>query len=99
MRIELLYVDGCPNWKVAEERLAEALRTLGRDDVVVQRRKVETREQAEQLEFPGSPTIRIDGKDPFASGDEQVGLACRIYATPTGPSGSPATSQLLEVLT
>ena len=98
MRVELLYVDGCPSWKVADERLAEVLRALGRANVVVERRQVETPEQAAEERFIGSPTIRIDGTDPFATGEEQVGLACRLYDTSTGPSGSPDTEQLLEVL-
>ena len=98
MRVELLYFDGCPSWQVAEQRLAEALGALGRDDVVVTRHRVETQDEAEDLRFIGSPTIRIDGMDPFASGEEQVGLACRVYRTETGPSGSPETAPLLEVL-
>lgn len=98
MRVELLYFDGCPNWKLADERLSVALSTLGRADVVVERRQVETPEQAEELAFVGSPTIRIDGTDPFASATERVGLACRVYATSAGLSGSPETAQLLKVL-
>lgn len=98
MRVELLYFDGCPSWKVADERLAEVLRVLDRADVVVERRRVDTPEQAAEERFIGSPTIRVDGTDPFATGEEQVALACRIYDTSTGPSGSPDTEQLLEVL-
>ena len=98
VRVELLYFDGCPNRKVADSRLAQALATRGRDDAVVERRRVQTHEQAEELGFLGSPTIRIEGTDPFATGREQVGLACRVYATPTGPSGCPDGAQLLEVL-
>lgn len=98
MRVELLYFDGCPNCKVADERLTEALGALGRADVLVERRRVETPEQAEETGFMGSPTIRIDGTDPFASGEEQVGLACRVYDTSAGRGGSPDTEQLLEVL-
>ena len=33
MRVELFYCDGCPNWTVAEDRLTEALLTVGRDDI------------------------------------------------------------------
>lgn len=98
MRVELLYFDGCPSWRVAEGRLVEALAMSGRDDVTVSRRRVETPEQAEELGFLGSPTIRIDGTDPFATGAEQVGLACRVYPTSTGLSGSPELAQLLEAL-
>src|SRR3954453_8683129 len=97
MRVELLYSDGCPNWTVAYERLTEALRDAGRD-VSVERRRVETAEDAEELGFLGAPTIRIADPDPFASGTEQVGLPCRVYATPAGLSGSPTTDQLVEVL-
>jgi hypothetical protein len=98
VRVDLLYFDGCPHWREAAKRLAEALRALGRADVGVERHLVETAEQAEELAFLGSPTIRIDGSDPFASGSEQVGLSCRLYTTPGGLSGSPTTAQLLEVL-
>jgi hypothetical protein len=98
VRVELLYFDGCPSWSVAEERLTEALRSAGRGDVTVQRRLVETAKQAEDVGFTGSPTIRIDGTDPFATGTQQVGLACRVYPTPDGLAGSPTTAQLLEVL-
>lgn len=98
MRLELLYFDECPNWRVLDARLKEALGELGRADIVPERRHVETPEQAEELRFIGSPSIRIDGIDPFASGAEPIGLACRLYTTPTGRSGSPTTAQLLEVL-
>ena len=98
MRVELLYFEACPSWKVADARLAEALESTGRGGTVVERRLVETPEQAEELRFTGSPTIRIDGTDPFATGAEQVGLSCRLYPTPAGPSGSPTADQLVEVL-
>ncbi len=98
MRVALFYFDGCPSWEVAEERLTEAQRIAGRDDITVQRRLVETAEQAEDAGFTGSPTIRIDDTDPFATGTEQVGLACRVYTIPAGLAGSPTLHQLLEVL-
>lgn len=98
MRIELYYFDGCPNWVVAHERLSEALARTDRSDISVERRKVATPSQAEEVGFTGSPTIRIDDRDPFARGDEQIGLACRLYATPDGLGGSPTVEQFIEVL-
>ncbi|GAB6987312.1 DF family (seleno)protein [Nocardioides pyridinolyticus] len=98
MKVELLYFDGCPNWTVADERLAEALRVVSLDDVTVHRRKVETEQNAIAVRFTGSPTVLVDGRDPFATGDEQVGLACRVYATPQGLAGSPSLAQLVEAL-
>ena len=64
----------------------------------MQRRLVQTPADAEDVGFTGSPTIRIDGTDPFATTTQQVGLACRVYPTPDGLAGSPTTAQLLEVL-
>lgn len=98
MKVELLYFDGCPNWTVADERLAKALQVVGRDDVTVTRRRVETADEAAAVSFTGSPTVLVDGRDPFATGDEQVGLACRVYSTPQGLGGSPTLEQFVEAL-
>lgn len=98
MEVELLYLDGCPNWTVADERLAEAARLVSRGDLTVHRRRVETEEDAIAVGFTGSPTILINDRDPFATGDEQVGLACRVYSTPDGLAGSPSVDQLVEAL-
>ena len=73
MKVELFYFDGCPNWMVAHERLVEAVRATGRTDITVGRRRVETAAEAEAVGFTGSPTVRFDGRDPFATGSEQVG--------------------------
>ena len=97
--IELLYFDGCPNTAVAEERLHTALYRVGRSEVLVNRIEVDGPEDAERLGFTGSPTIRVNGADPFATGAEKVGFACRVYAGPDGLSGSPTVEQLMEVLT
>lgn len=99
MRVELLYFDGCPNWTVADTRLMEALGMVGRGDVPVERRHVGTVEEAAAVGFTGSPTVLVDGRDPFATGGEQVGLSCRVYVTPAGLSGSPTIKQFVEVLT
>lgn len=98
MKVELLYFDGCPNWTVADERLSEAAQLVSRGDLTVHRRRVETEEDAIAVGFTGSPTILINDWDPFARGDEQVGLACRVYSTPDGLAGSPSVSQLVEAL-
>ena len=95
MRLELLYFDDCPNWRIAAERL-DGIAT--RRGVSVERRLVTTPEEAEAARFRGSPTILVNGEDPFASGDEPFGLACRVYQTPDGPAGSPTTEQLEAIL-
>lgn len=98
MDVRLLYFDGCPHWAVADDRLRTALARVGRDDEQIQHVLVETPEDAERLGFIGSPTILVDGRDPFATGDEQAALACRVFSTADGRAGSPTVEQLVEVL-
>ncbi|HET7305024.1 MAG TPA: thioredoxin family protein [Segeticoccus sp.] len=97
MDVQLLYFDGCPHWTLAEERLHSALARAGRDDEI-RHVLVDTPEDAERLGFVGSPTILVDGHDPFASGEEQPALACRVFSTPNGAEGSPTVEQLVEAL-
>lgn len=95
MRVELLYFDDCPNWRIAAERLDAIAYRRG---LHVERRVVSTPAEAEAARFRGSPTILVNGNDPFATGDEAFGLACRVYQTPDGPAGSPTTEQLEAIL-
>ena len=95
MKLQLLYFDGCPNWEIAAERLDDVAGARGLN---VERRLVTTQEEAEAARFRGSPTILVDGADPFASGDEPFGLACRMYQTADGPAGSPTSDQIAAVL-
>lgn len=97
VHIQLLYFDGCPNWQVADGRLREALETLGRP-VGVERILITTPAQAEQWQFHGSPSLLIDGDDPFTQPGAPVGLSCRLYRTPDGIAGSPTVDQLIEAL-
>lgn len=94
----LRYFDGCPNWQTMDARLRAALDATGHTDVSVDHQKVETPQDAERLGFVGSPTVLVDGRDPFLTPGAQVGLACRIYRTPEGLRGSPSVAQLQEVL-
>lgn len=93
--ITLRYFDGCPNWQVAKERIEVVLAQLGEAGAITLER-VETSQQADELDFRGSPTILIDGKDPFdASGP--TGLSCRVYRTDAGLEGAPSVGQLVGV--
>ena len=98
MIVELLGFEGCPNWPLAEQRLAEAGRQLGLVDLVIERREVTSPSDAEAFRFTGSPTIRVDGVDPFETGAEAVGMACRVYSTPEGLAGCPTVGQLMAAL-
>ncbi|MDQ6752668.1 MAG: thioredoxin family protein [Actinomycetota bacterium] len=97
MELRLLYFDGCPNWRVARENLRAALAGLGwaqSFEAVL----AETEDQARALHFTGSPTIVLDGKDIFDSGNAPAALACRLYRTGTGLAGSPTTEDIVTAL-
>jgi hypothetical protein len=64
MRIELLYCDGCPTYRSAEEDLRRVLTEEG-VEAKVELVEVKSDEEARRLGFPGSPTLQIDGRDPF----------------------------------
>jgi len=92
------YVEGCPNLPVIGQRLVHALTAVGRGGVAVGLRAVRTGDEADELGFTGSPTILIDGCDPFPKRHAVAGLSCRLYQTPQGTSGSPSVEQLTTAL-
>ena len=96
MKIMLQYFDGCPNWTTLAVRIIEVVD--GREDVTITHQAVETAEDAARLGFHGSPTLLIDGVDPFVAESEPIGLACRVFQTPEGLAGSPTVEQLRAVL-
>lgn len=95
--IKIRYFDGCPSWKITEERLREVLRSSGTDVSIVLER-VGSDDEARALRFAGSPTVLLDGVDPFATGQTVFGLACRVYRTEAGLEGSPSVDQLRKAL-
>lgn len=96
--VQLLYFEGCPNWRVARARLKQALANLGGDPDTVVYQEVTTPEQAAAAGFRGSPTILVNGTDPFAGADDPTGLTCRIYRTADGTQPAPTVEQLRAVL-
>lgn len=97
MKVTLLYFDDCPNWGIADGHLATLVGEIA--DIEISRIEVTTPEDAERYMFRGSPSILIDGRDPFAKATDPVGLSCRVYQTPDGPAGSPTLAQLRQALT
>jgi hypothetical protein len=83
MRIELLYVPGCPNYPLALERLDKVLlsEALQAD---IERVPVNSDAEAMALQFPGSPTIRINGNDVEPMETTTPSLSCRLYANRSG---------------
>jgi|SRR5262245_25337628 len=98
LRVTLRYFNGCPHWRTAYYRLAQALEEEGFADVRPILDVVETEMDAERLHFVGSPTILLNGRDPFGQGEAPYGLTCRLYETPSGWAGSPTWKQLRDAI-
>ncbi len=100
--VTVRYIDDCPNWQPLAGELAELAAERG--DVVVRTERVASEEEARDLEFRGSPTVLIDGVDPFVDEDApspvggRQGLACRLYRTPEGSAGRPTRAMLRQAL-
>lgn len=96
MDVVLLYFDDCPNWRVTAEHLDIVASEL--DDVTVSGRRIETAEEAKRVGFHGSPSILVDGVDPFAGPRDGIGLSCRRYTNEHGPAGSPTLAQIRQAV-
>ncbi|GGN89297.1 hypothetical protein GCM10011579_084010 [Streptomyces albiflavescens] len=96
MRITVLTVPDCPNGPVVEERLACALEGRGAEVGLVE---VGDAEQAVRLGMTGSPTVLIDGVDPFAVSGAPASLSCRLYRGSDGRAeGAPSVADLRRAL-
>jgi hypothetical protein len=99
MRIEFLYWEECPSHAEARALLDQVVAERGLE-VEIEAHEVTTEEEARELGFPGSPTIRVDGRDVDAAGaNARPALTCRIYHLPDGRvSPLPSRDQLEEAL-
>jgi hypothetical protein len=98
-RVELLWFDDCPNHATARSMLREVLDDLapgtGIEDVDATDPAV-----AAQRRFPGSPTIRIDGRDVDPSFEDPGDYTprCRLYRTAAGLRGVPERGWIVSAV-
>ncbi|WP_433019823.1 alkylmercury lyase family protein [Kribbella sp. CA-294648] len=95
MRLEVLHVPDCPNLPPMLQRLADIT------DVPVATRLIETDADAARFGMAGSPTLLINGTDPFTVvGDPAGSLSCRLYHDETGRIvPAPSVDQLRAAIT
>jgi len=96
MKVQILYFDGCPHYSPTVELVTQTLRAQG-IDAGVERVAVTTPEQAQSIEFLGSPTVRINGLDvePEARVQKSYGFGCRTYIDSNKRIGLP-TRQMIQ---
>lgn len=92
--VTVLAVPGCVNGPLLEKRLRAAA-----PGVRVVRRVVGDEGEAAALGMRGSPTLLVDGVDPFATGHEPFSVSCRLYRQEDGSvAGAPPVAALRRVL-
>jgi len=88
--VELLWFSDCPNRRAAGRLLAEVVAEVAPGTPI---RDVDTTDPAvaERVRFPGSPTIRVDGRDvdPTYVDPGDYTPRCRLYRTAEGLRGLP----------
>ena len=98
MKIEVLYFDECPNWRLTKGQLESVLQEL---DVTapIDLVAVESNDDAERLRFVGSPSVRINGEDvdPGAPTDG-FNLECRLYWVDGRPMGTPPRDMITRAV-
>jgi hypothetical protein len=98
LQIELLVVSDCPNRLSALDRLRAALDTLGGPPVTVTERTIDDPADAQAAGMHGSPTIRVNGQDPFAGPDAMPSVSCRLYPSNHGLDGAPSVDKFVAAL-
>ena len=97
--IEILAREDCPSRGMAiavVERVVAETGVSARIEVV----DMMSEEQAQQRRFPGSPTVRVEGRDvdQRLNGRTEFTLADRVYRTDRGLAGWPDAAWVREAL-
>jgi hypothetical protein len=98
VELTLLTVPNCPNAAAFEERLTAAL--AGHPAPVVRHRVVGDEREAAEAGMHGSPTLLVNGADPFSTPGEPPSLSSRLYRDAYGRVGPvPSVQELRRMLT
>jgi hypothetical protein len=99
VRVEILYIDGCPDHRRTVDRVNELLKELRVPAELVEV-PVTDLGSALAYRFLGSPTVRINGIDvePSARTSTQFGLACRTYLDGQRREGIPSREQIRQAV-
>ena len=97
MKLEVLHVPDCPNTAMLADRLGTLITSRG--DLVVEHRVIRDQTEATERGMTGSPTLLLDGVDPFAVTGAAPSMSCRLYRDEAGAvSGVPSVAQLRTAL-
>lgn len=89
-RVELIWFSDCANHADARRMLGEVIDEVAPGSPILDLDASDA-DVAARLQLPGSPTIRVDGRDvdPGHVDPGDYTPRCRLYRTPTGLRGLP----------
>src|SRR6266436_5410042 len=97
LELPILTVPDCPNEPVLRDRLARVL--ADHPDATVTCRVIQDEADAARYGMPGSPTLLVNGFDPFAAPGTPASVSCRLYRDQSGPADrAPSVAALREAL-
>jgi hypothetical protein len=99
LEVELLWFSDCANHRAARRLLEEVIAEIA-PGTPIRDVDVTYPATAEQVRFPGSPTIRVDGKDvdPNYTDTGDYTPRCRLYRTSVGLRGLPERRWITDAL-
>jgi hypothetical protein len=97
--IEVLYVQDCPHYP-ATLALVERVRAGLGIDAELRTSLIVDQAAADQARFPGSPTVRVDGRDvePGSEPATEYLVGCRLYRLEHRFAGQPEEHWIREAL-
>jgi hypothetical protein len=97
--IEVLYVQDCPHYP-ATLALVERVRAGLGIDTELRTSLIVDQAAADQARFPGSPTVRVDGRDvePGSEPATEHLVGCRLYRLEHRFAGQPEERWVREAL-
>lgn len=97
MNVTLQYFDSCPNWKVTDRRIRQVAADNSLD-ISLNHQFIGSPEDADKYGFHGSPSILVNGVDPFATDETPIAYACRLYESDEGIAEAPTIEQIARAL-
>lgn len=97
VQIEVLYTPDDENAGLLVDLVEQVVADQGLD-AAIQYTVIKSDKQAFEHQFIGSPTIRIDGVDPWPIPNAPAGMRVRLFFTDQGPVDYPTYDMLVEAL-
>src|SRR5215467_1066947 len=98
MLIEVFYIPGCYNHRPAVERVRRVLAAEKLNWPIVEI-PISDEIASCSLQFPGSPTVRINGMDVEPIQQGKAAFACRLYSDGSGVPSDAALKRAISAAT